>query len=34
METYGYLGDSELNLAEEVRQQYHISDEDMRTLSA
>jgi hypothetical protein len=32
MQTYGYLEDSELNLAEEVRQQYQISDEDIRTL--
>jgi hypothetical protein len=32
METYGYMTDSELNLAEEVRQQYRISDEDIRTL--
>jgi hypothetical protein len=32
MEPYGYLEDSELNLAEEVRQQYQISDEDIRTL--
>jgi hypothetical protein len=32
METYGYLEDSELNLAEEVRQQYQVSDEDIRTL--
>jgi hypothetical protein len=32
METYGYMEDSELNLAEEVRQKYEISDEDIRTL--
>lgn len=32
MQTYGYMSDSELNLAEEVRQQYGISDEDIRTL--
>jgi hypothetical protein len=32
MQAYGYLEDSELNLAEEVRQKYHISDEDIRTL--
>jgi len=32
METYGYMEDSELNLAEEVRQKYQISDEDIRTL--
>jgi hypothetical protein len=32
MQTYGYLEDSELNLAEEVRQKYQISDEDIRTL--
>src|SRR5687768_574895 len=32
MQTYGYMSDSELNLAEEVRQKYQISDEDIRTL--
>jgi hypothetical protein len=32
MQAYGYLEDSELNLAEEVRQKYHISDEDIRIL--
>jgi hypothetical protein len=32
METYGSMEDSELNLAEEVRQKYEISDEDIRTL--
>src|SRR5262249_6112745 len=34
METYGYMEDSELNLAEEVRQKYHISNVDMLTLIA
>jgi hypothetical protein len=32
METYGYMEDSELNLAEEVRQKYRINDEDIRKL--
>jgi hypothetical protein len=32
MQSYGYMTDSELNLAEEVRQKYEISDEDIRTL--
>lgn len=32
MQTYGYMTDSELNLAEEVRQQYRINDEDIRKL--
>ena len=34
MQTYGYMTDSELNLAEEVRQQYQISDVDMLCLIA
>jgi hypothetical protein len=34
MQTYGYMTDSELNLAEEVRQQYQITDVDMLTLIA
>ena len=32
METYGYLEDSELNLAEEIRQKYGVSDEDILKL--
>jgi hypothetical protein len=32
METYGYMEDSELNLAEEVRQKYRINDEDIQKL--
>jgi hypothetical protein len=32
MDTFGFMEDSELNLAEEVRQKYGISDEDIRTL--
>jgi hypothetical protein len=34
METYGYPEDSELNLAEEVQQQYQITDVDMLYLLA
>jgi hypothetical protein len=32
VETYGYMTDSELNLAEAVRQKYRMSDKDIRTL--
>jgi hypothetical protein len=32
VKTYGYIQNSELNLAEEVRQKYKISDADIRKL--
>ena len=32
MQTYGYMEDSELNLAEEIRQKYQINDVDILTL--
>jgi hypothetical protein len=34
METYGYMEDSELNLAEEIRQKYGINNVDMLCLIA